>query len=156
VSIHTWELLSYVVTVLGLPLAIGVFLYEKRRERAAEEAEVYEALSSNYHDFLRLALDNPDLRLMSKLRTGDLTDVQRERMIAIFGLLIATFERAYLLLYDTDLTGKEARRWRSWEDFMQEWCGREDFREAMPQLLQGEDPEFAAYLRRLADEAART
>ncbi|MDH4255490.1 MAG: hypothetical protein OEX13_13315 [Gammaproteobacteria bacterium] len=155
-SIHTWELLSYVVTVLGLPLAIGVFLYEKRRERAAEEAEVYEALSSNYHDFLRLALDNPDLRLMSKLRTGDLTDVQRERMIAIFGLLIATFERAYLLLYDTDLTGKEARRWRSWEDFMQEWCGREDFREAMPQLLQGEDPEFAAYLRRLADEAART
>jgi len=156
VSIHTWELLSYVVTVLGLPLAIGVFLYEKRRERAAEEAEVYEALSSNYHDFLRLALDNPDLRLMSKLRTDDLTDVQRERMIAIFGLLIATFERAYLLLYDTDLTGKEARRWRSWEDFMQEWCGREDFREAMPQLLQGEDPEFAAYLRRLADEAART
>ncbi|MDH4110138.1 MAG: hypothetical protein OEW35_17780 [Gammaproteobacteria bacterium] len=155
-SIHTWELLSYVVTVLGLPLAIGVFLYEKRRERAAEEAEVYEALSSNYHDFLRLALDNPDLRLMSKLRTDDLTDVQRERMIAIFGLLIATFERAYLLLYDTDLTGKEARRWRSWEDFMQEWCGREDFREAMPQLLQGEDPEFAAYLRRLADEAART
>jgi hypothetical protein len=153
-NIETWEMLSYVVTVLGLPLAIGVFLYEKRRERAAEEAEVYEALSSNYHDFLRLALDNPDLRLMSKTRTDDLTAEQRERMIAIFGLLIATFERAYLLLYDTDLSGKEARRWRSWEDFMQEWCGREDFREAMPQLLQGEDPEFAAYLSKLADEAA--
>jgi len=153
-NIETWEMLSYVVTVLGLPLAIGVFLYEKRRERAAEEAEVYEALSSNYHDFLRLALENPDLRLMSKTRTDDLTAEQRERMIAIFGLLIATFERAYLLLYDTDLSGKEARRWRSWEDFMQEWCGREDFREAMPQLLQGEDPEFAAYLSKLADEAA--
>jgi hypothetical protein len=153
-NIETWEMLSYVVTVLGLPLAIGVFIYEKRPERAAEEAEVYEALSSNYHDFLRLALDNPDLRLMSKTRTDDLTAEQRERMIAIFGLLIATFERAYLLLYDTDLSGKEARRWRSWEDFMQEWCGREDFREAMPQLLQGEDPEFAAYLSKLADEAA--
>jgi len=153
-NIETWELLSYVVTVLGLPLAIAVFLYEKRRERAAEEAEVYEALSSNYHDFLRLALDNPDLRLMSKTRTDDLTAEQRERMVAIFGLLIATFERAYLLLYDTDLSGKEARRWRSWEDFMQEWCGREDFREAMPQLLQGEDPEFASYLQGLADEAA--
>lgn len=153
-NVETWEMLSYVVTVLGLPLAIGVFLYEKRRERAAEEAEVYEALSSNYHDFLRLALENPDLRLMSKTRTDDLTAEQRERMIAIFGLLIATFERAYLLLYDTDLSGKEARRWRSWEDFMQEWCGREDFREAMPQLLQGEDPEFAGYLRMLADEAA--
>ncbi len=149
---ETWELLSYVVTVLGLPLAIGVFLYEKRKERRAEEGEVYEALSSNYHDFLRLALENPDLKLLSKERTGDLTAEQRERMQAIFGLLIALFERAYLLLYDDDLSGKEARRWRSWEDFMQEWCDRADFVEAMPALLKGEDPEFASYLRNLAGQ----
>lgn len=147
---ETWELLSYVVTVLGLPLAIGVFLYEKRKERRAEEGEVYEALSSNYHDFLRLALEHPDLKLLSRERTGDLTAEQRERMQAIFGLLIALFERAYLLLYDEDLTGKEARRWRSWEDFMQEWCERDDFVEAMPGLLKGEDPAFANYLRALA------
>jgi hypothetical protein len=151
-SIETWELLSYIVTVLGLPVAIAVFLFEKRKERAAEEEEVYEALSSNYHDFLRLALDNPDLRLMSKTRTGDLTDEQRERMQAIFGLLIALFERSYLLLYEPDLSGKDARRWRSWDDFMQEWCDRDDFREAMPSLLIGEDPEFATYLRKLAGE----
>lgn len=36
---------------------------------------------------------------------------------------------------------------------MQEWCGRADFREAMPLLLLGEDPAFAAYLRQLAAEA---
>lgn len=148
--LETWELLSYIVTVLGLPLAIAVFLYEKRRERRAEEAEVYEALSASYHDFLRLAIDNPDLKLLSAARTENLTAEQIERMQAIFGLLIALFERAYLLLYEPDLSGKEARRWRSWEDFMQEWCEREDFREAMPRLLQGEDPEFSAYLRRLA------
>ena len=152
-TIETWELLSYVVTVLGLPVAIGVFLLEKRNERAVEEEEVYEALSTNYHDFLRLALENPDLRLLSRLRTDDLSDEQQERMQAIFGLLIALFERAYLLLYESDLTGKEARRWQSWDDFMQEWCGREDFREAIPQLLHGEDPEFAAYLLKLASHA---
>ena len=152
--IEMWELLSYVVTVLGLPLAIVVFLFEKRKERVAEEEEVYEALASNYHDFLRLALDNPDLRIMSKTRTGDLSAEQRERMQAIFGLLIALFERSYLLLYEPDLSGKDARRWRSWEDFMQEWCERDDFREAMPSLLKGEDPEFAEYLVRLAQETA--
>jgi len=151
-TIETWELLSYIVTVLGLPLAMGVFLYEKHKERAAEEEEVYEAVASSYHDFLRLALENPDLRLLSKARTGDLSPEQQERMQAIFGLLIAIFERAYLLLYDTDLSGKEARRWRSWEDFMQEWCERDDFRESMPSLLLGEDPEFAAYLSKLAAE----
>lgn len=153
-NIETWELLSYVVTVLGLPLAISVFLWEKRKERAVEEEEVYEALSTNYHDFLRLALENPDLRLLSRTRTDDLSEEQNERMHAIFGLLIALFERAYLLLYESGLSGKEARRWQSWHDFMQEWCGREDFREAIPQLLHGEDPEFAAYLEKLAHNAA--
>jgi len=152
-TIQTWELLSYIVTVLGLPLAMGVFLYEKHKERAAEEEEVYEAVASSYHDFLRLALENPDLRLLSKARTGDLSLEQQERMQAIFGLLMAIFERAYLLLYDTDLSGKDARRWRSWEDFMQEWCERDDFRESMPALLRGEDPEFAAYLSKLAADA---
>ncbi len=155
-NIDTWELLSYVVTVLGLPLAMAVFLYEKHKERAAEEEEVYEAVAGSYQDFLRLALENPDLRLLSRTRTMDLNPEQRERMQAIFGLLIAIFERAYLLLYDTDLSGRDARRWRSWEDFMQEWCAREDFREELPSMLLGEDPEFAAYLTGLAAEAALT
>lgn len=153
-TIESWELLSYVVTVIGLPIAIAVFLYEKRQERANEEEEVYELLSGHYHDFLKLALENADLRLLSRLRTTDLTAEQQERMHAIFGLLIALFERAYLLMYENDLSGKEARRWRSWEDFMQEWCGRDDFREAMPELLRGEDPEFADYLKKLAAASA--
>jgi hypothetical protein len=37
---------------------------------------------------------------------------------------------------------------------MREWCRREDFRRRLPQLLIGEDPDFAAYLRRIADEEA--
>jgi hypothetical protein len=151
-----WELLSYVVTVIGFPMAIAVFLYEQRKERANEQEEVFELLSASYQDFLKLALENPDLRLLSRERTQDLTDEQKERMRAIFGLLMALFERAYLLLYDRNLKGKQARRWRSWEDFMQEWCERHDFREALPELLHGEDPEFAAHLRKLAGIAADT
>jgi hypothetical protein len=30
-SMETWELMSYVVTVIGLPLAIFVFLFEQRQ-----------------------------------------------------------------------------------------------------------------------------
>ncbi len=32
-SLETWELLGYVVTVVGLPLAIAVFLYGSARTR---------------------------------------------------------------------------------------------------------------------------
>lgn len=153
-GLETWELLSYVVTVIGLPLAIFVFFFEQRKERDNEEEAVYQLLSDNYQDFLKVALDNPDLRLFSEEQTPQLTQEQRERMLIIFSMLISLFERAYLLLYEASMTEKQLRRWRSWEDYMSEWCRRADFRAALPGLLRGEDPEFAAYLEALAARAS--
>jgi hypothetical protein len=60
------------------------------------------------------------------------------------------FERAYLLLYEDNMKEKQLRRWRSWEDYMGEWCNRADFRGSLPALLRGEDPEFAYYIQTLA------
>jgi hypothetical protein len=37
---------------------------------------------------------------------------------------------------------------------MREWCRREDFRALLPRLLQGEDPEFAQFIRDLAAREA--
>jgi hypothetical protein len=153
VSLETWELLSYVVTVIGLPLAIAVFLYEQRRERENEEEEVYQLLSDNYQDFLKIALDNPDLRLFSAGATNSLSEQQRERQLIIFDMLISLFERAYLLLYEENMMPKQARRWHSWEDYMLEWCRRPDFHASLPRLLHGEDPSFVRYLERLAASA---
>ncbi len=148
-TIGTWELLSYVVTVIGLPLAIIVFLYEQRKERDNEDEEVYQMLSDNYQDFLKVTLANPDLRLFSAEKTPQLTEEQNERMYIIFSMLISLFERAYLLLYEEDMTPRKLRRWRSWDDYMREWCQREDFRIVLDIQLHGEDPDFVAYLRTL-------
>jgi hypothetical protein len=155
VSLETWELLSYVVTVIGLPLAIGVFLYEQRKERENEEEEVYQLLSDDYQDFLKIALDNPDLKLFSAGATEALSDEQRERQFIIFNMLVSLFERAYLLLYEYGMTQKQARRWHSWEDYMVEWCRRPDFRASLPRLLHGEDPDFVRYLENVAASAGR-
>lgn len=144
------ELASYVVTVIGLPVAIGVFVYEQRRERENEEQAVYQLLSDNYQDFLRIVLEHPDLRLFSPEETPQLTDEQSERMMIILSMLVSLFERAYLLLYETDMDEKETRRWLSWEDYMREWCRRADFRRLLPVLLRGEDAEFVAYIEGLA------
>lgn len=149
-TLETWEMLSYVVTVIGLPLAISVFIFEQRKERDNEEEEVYQLLSDNYQEFLKIALENPDLRLFALEETPALTPEQRERMFIIFSMLISLFERAYLLLYEEKMNEKQLRRWRSWEDYMGEWCNRIDFRSALPVLLRGEDPEFAAYIQKLA------
>ena len=138
------------MTVIGLPLAIIVFLYEQRKERNNEEDAVYQLISDNYQDFLKVTLANPDLRLFSTEKTPQLSEEQRERMFIIFSMLISLFERAYLLLYEENMTSQQQRRWRSWEDYMHEWCQREDFRAALTTLLHGEDPDFVVYLHNLA------
>lgn len=149
-ALENWELLSYIVTVIGLPLAISVFIFEQRKERDNEENEVYQLLSDNYQEFLKIALEHTDLHLFVNEETPALSAEQRERMFIIFSMLISLFERAYLLLYEDSMTEKQSRRWRSWEDYMGEWCNRADFRSALPVLLRGEDPGFAAYIQNLA------
>lgn len=149
-DLESWELLSYVVTVVGLPLAIAVFVYEQHRERDNEEEEVYQLLSDNYQDFLKTALEHSELRLFSAEQTPALSEEQRERMLIIFSMLVSLFERAYLLLYEDDMNPRQLRLWQSWEDYMREWCQRADFRVVLPELLRGENAEFAAYLGALA------
>jgi hypothetical protein len=151
VNLETWELLSYVVTVIGLPLAILVFIYEQRKERENEEEEVYQLLSDNYQEFLRVALANPDLKLFSAVESTAKNEEQRERMVIIFNMLVSLFERAYLLLYEEHMAPQQLRRWRSWEDYMREWCRRADFRACLADLLQGEDPGFVKYIQALAE-----
>ncbi len=148
-TLETWELMSYVVTVIGLPLAIFVFIFQQQKERENEEEEVYQLLSDNYQDFLKVALKNPDLRMFSVEVTA-LNDEQLERQLIIFAMLISLFERAYLLLYENEMSPKQARRWNSWEDYMIEWCEKPSFRDNLPKLLRGEDPSFVRYVEVLA------
>jgi hypothetical protein len=149
------EGLSYLVTVIGLPFGIWVYLRDQRKERKNEEEEVYVRLSDQYADFLRLVLKNADLQLTTRnAPCAQLSDEQKERRMVLFEILVALFERAYILVYEPDMDKDEARLWASWEDYMREWCRRADFREALPSLLSGEDPDFAAYITRLSDEAA--
>lgn len=149
-NLENWELLSYIVTVFGFPLAIISFVWQQRKERENEDEEVYQLLSEAYTDFLKLVMQNPDLKLRSQNETADLTEEQQERIQVLFEILISLFERAYLLAYEENMSGKQLRRWASWDDYMREWCERDDFRKMLPRLLHGEDPDFAAYIRQLA------
>jgi hypothetical protein len=147
-----WELASFVITALGLPLAIGIFLYEQRKERRNEEYEAYQLLSNAYNDFLKVVVENSDLRLGTSQATPDLNADQTERLRVILDMLIALFERAYLTAWAPRMSEEQRRRWNSWEDFMRDWIRRDDFYFRLPELLRGEDPEFVAYLRKLAEE----
>jgi len=146
------EMASFVVTVFGLPFAIGAFLFEQRRERENEDEEAYQLLSNAYTDFLKIVLGNADLQLRSTSALPDPTPEQNERRLVIFDMLVSLFERAYLVAYKPQMGATEQRRWNSWDDYMREWSRRDDFFNALPLLLRGEDPEFQRYILRIAHE----
>ncbi|MDF3059802.1 MAG: hypothetical protein K0R17_4017 [Rariglobus sp.] len=151
------EALSYIVTVVGLPFAIWVFLKEQKKERINDDEELYLQLSDEYSKFLRLVLDNADLRLMTQAEpTTPFNPEQVERRNVLFEILIAIFERAYILVYEDEMDRQTARLWQTWEDYMRYWCRRSDFRGLLPALLEGEDPDFQRHITGIADKEFRS
>jgi hypothetical protein len=144
------EAASYLVTIVGLPLAIAVYVLDRRRERQNDEEEIFLRLSDEYADFMRLVIANADLHLFSPAARGPLSEEQQERKHALFAILVSLFERAYVLVYEDDMSRQQQRLWQSWADYMTEWCQRDDFRAALPMLLHGEDPGFVATIRAIA------
>lgn len=150
--LEAFELASYVVTIVGLPFGVWVFVAQQRKERENEEEEAYQMLSDAYNDFLKVVLAHADLQLRSNAALPDPTPEQRERMLVIFDMLISLFERAFLVAHKPEMTPEEQRRWNSWDDYMREWCHRDDFAQSLPLLLRGEDPQFQAYLQHVLEE----
>jgi len=152
-----WEEASYVITVFWLPLATIAYFWDQSRERRNEEEELFQYLSEEYAEFQKLLLKNADLGLSfgSEQVTQNLSTEQTERRRILYDILISLFERAYMLVYEDKMDKQTARMWGSWEDYIRHWCRRIDFRQALPELLQGEDPDFASYMMAIAAQEQR-
>ena len=141
------EEISYVITILGFPIAILVFIYEHRRRLNNEENELHRNLSEEYDNFLRLVLDNADLLLLRASGSPrTFSEEQLERREIIYRMLVSLFEKAYIILYSENMKEEAKRRWMSWEDDMREWCRKEDFQTLLPSLLEGEDGAFSRHI----------
>jgi hypothetical protein len=155
--IEVVEFSFYLVETFALPFAIVVYVIERRKERLVDEEEIYQRLSDEYTNFLKLVLDNADLQLLRKSAPlSQLTVEQMERKQAIFGILVSIFERAYILVFEERMNKQTRRLWSSWEDYMREWCRRADFRHALSELLEGEDPDFRTHIERIAEAAEKS
>jgi hypothetical protein len=147
------EALSYVITILGFPTAIIVFIYEHRRRLGNEENELHRHLSEEYDNFLRLVLDNADLLLLrASSAPPTLSEEQLERREIIYRMLVSLFEKAYIILYSENMKQDAKRRWMSWEDDMTEWCRKREFVALLPELLEGEDDAFSQHILAIAKD----
>jgi hypothetical protein len=146
------EALSYIVTILGFPLAIAIFAHEQRKQRQNEKNALHRLLSEEYDRFLNVLLEHADLLLLQSHSELRLSQEQEERKFILLNILVSLFEKAYIILHSQHMSRDTQRLWRSWEDYMRDWCKREDFRRLLPRLLEGDDDEFSAHIERIARE----
>ena len=136
-----WEMLSYVVTVLGLPAAIFLYFKDNSKERLAEQQEIDGQLKEEYNDILDNLIEHPELDRHDKPLSGD----QALQQARIYQKLIGCFETSFIRLYDRPERELQ-RMWYSWQDIIDEWLRQPNFAQALPQLLVGEDENFAIYM----------
>lgn len=139
-----FECLSYVATIVGIPLALWVFVYEEKKERQAEQEEIYDKLMDHYDDILGRLFEHPEIDQHQK--PMDDHELRRQQKI-LYEMLVTLFERAFILLYgEKDVA--YTRMWNSWEDYIRHWSAQPNFREVLPDLMLGEDRDFVAYMAR--------
>lgn len=142
-DLMTWlEFLSYVATVVGIPLALGVFMFEERKERQAEQEEIYEKLMDHYARIQEKLFEYPELD-QHDTPLSNTEDARRQYIV--YEMLISLFERSFILLYGEEDPAYQ-RMWNSWADYLAEWTARPNFRALLPRLMHGEDPAFVAYI----------
>lgn len=140
--IEWMELLSYVATVIGIPLAMIMFITQEDKERQAEQEEIYDKLMEHYSNIQNKLFEYPEI----DLHDVPLADPEaKRRQKIVYEMLISLFERAFILLYgETDPAYQ--RMWNSWNDYIQMWAKRPNFRDALPGMMEGEDVSFTAYM----------
>lgn len=136
------ELLSYVATVVGIPLAIWTFIIQERKERQSEQEEIYDQLMDHYDDIREKLFEHPEL----DQHDAPLPDPESQRRQRIlYEMLISLFERAFILLQG-ETSPAYQRMWNSWIDYIQYWSNLPNFRAALPDMVRGEDQHFVAFL----------
>ena len=141
------EFLSYVATVVGIPLALGTFIMQERKERQNEQEEIYDKLMAHYTGIQEKLFQFPELDVHDKPLANP-EDARRQHIL--YQMVVSLFERAYILLANE--TDPEYRRmWNSWEDYIREWIRHPNFCEALPRLMEGEDKDFVAYMAAISN-----
>jgi len=151
------ELLARIATILGVIIAILVFHYERRKQRAEREKATHITLATQYLDYLKLCLDYVELQVYdyNPNTEAQLNTEQETKQLIIFDMLVQMFESAFFE-YKTQSSKFKEGRWTEWSKYMRDWCRRKDFQKAWEKHLgYGYETEFMTHLNQIMDEVKR-
>ena len=146
------DLINSLVVVLGVPIAIWQYIKTKQKERSDREYGTYDALDEKFIAFQQLCLEHPDLDIFDipDKSPAKLNAVQEKEELIIFTILFSIFERAYLLyIYNDQSSELKERQWSGWDEYIQAFSKRQNFKNAWKVSGATFDKKFEEYMKKI-------
>ena len=123
------EMATYLITILGLPFALYIYINEQKAQRAEREYGTYDALDDKYIELQQLCIQYPKLDIFDTpfVNPNTLTEEEQKQEEALLLIRISIFERAFLM-YQREAAQAKANQWQGWEIDILEWLERKNFK----------------------------
>ena len=136
------EMATFVITIVGVPVWIYLYLKEQKLQRDEREYGTYDALDEKYIELQQLCLEYAELDIFD---TPYETPNKLTEEEAILLIRISIFERAFLM-YRRASTKATQDQWEGWDIEIKEWLERKNFRKIWDVHGEYYDKEFYQYL----------
>jgi len=143
------EALSFLVVLFGVAIGLVQYLRAVKKEQLDREYGTYNALDEKFLEFQNLCLAHPDLDIFDvpDKTPGTLTAEQQKKELIAFTILFSIFERAYLMYHDQSTAIKQ-KQCTGWDEYIQDFCKRENFKRAWHESGATYDKDFEQYIQR--------
>ena len=129
-QVHQYlEISTFLITIMGLPAAIFLYLKEHHKQREEREYGTFNSLDEKYIEIQQLCLAHPELDAFDTpyAEPRVLSDQEEKQEEAILLIRISIFERAYLMYQRTTSQAKKGQ-WEGWELEIEGWFQRGNFK----------------------------
>lgn len=154
------NIISQLTIIFGFPIVISQYLIAKKKEKKDREYGTYNSLDEKYLEFQKLCLEFPRLDIFDIQDYGpsrELSVEEKKQELILFTILFSIFERAFLLYYDQNSEIKK-RQWSGWNNYINCYCNRENFRSAWELSGSTFDTKFEKYmiknLKKISDDTS--
>jgi hypothetical protein len=122
------EIATFIITIMGVPAAIFLYLKEQHQQRVEREYGTFDALDEKYIEIQQLCLEYPELDVFDSPYESpkELSEEEKKQEEAILLIRISIFERAYLM-YNRTSSKAKLGQWEGWELEIKEWFQRKNF-----------------------------
>jgi hypothetical protein len=145
--VNFFSIMANLALILSLPIALYQIIRALRIEQREREQQVYNALDDKYIEFMSLCLQHSYLDIFDipDKEPVVLTPKQKKEELIAFTMLISIFERAYLMYHDQNNRMIKIQ-WMGWDEYIREYCKRENFQYAWTLMGGTFDRRFEQYM----------